>query len=296
MTTRKVKRIIARRTLNQPPERVFEFLADLHNHWRLNTRFVDLDRIRADGGLVRIRGPLGVSRVARTRVLEVEPPAAGAGRLRGRADVGSRTVGSIRWDIVPAAGGRTEVTLAARVVEASPLDRMLLAAGGRRWLARIFEDALENLGHVLAGSSRTAGGSDWVSTGLVAGAVAAVVSGAPSTAHALVTGRDPLEATLAAGSILLPRTSERGRLVLAAVPVHVAISLGWGLVLSLALPRRRPLPLGAVAGLAIAALDLGTVGRLFPRIRRLPLGPQVADHVAYGIAAAAVIAHLRRRE
>ena len=42
---------------------------------------------------------------------------------------------------------------------------------------------------------------------------------------------------------------------------------------------------GALAGLAIAALDLGLVGRRFPRIAALPLLPQLADHAAFGAIA-----------
>lgn len=128
--------------------------------------------------------------------------------------------------------------------------------------------------------------------GLAAGAIAAVVSGIPSTAHALATGRDPLEATVAAGSLVLPRERRRTRLLLAAAPVHLVISLGWGVVLARLLPRRAAVRTGAGAGLAIAAVDLGLLGRRFRRIRALPVAPQVADHVAYGITVAAV---LRRR-
>ena len=126
--------------------------------------------------------------------------------------------------------------------------------------------------------------------GLAAGAVAAIPSGLPSTVHALLTGRDPLEATAAAGSILLPREERTPVLVAAAVPVHLALSLGWGVVLARTL-RRPTVPRGIAAGLAIAALDL-VVGRRFPRVRGLPLLPQLADHAAYGAVAAAV---LRRR-
>jgi hypothetical protein len=129
-----------------------------------------------------------------------------------------------------------------------------------------------------------------VRDGLVAGAVAALPSGLPSTLHALATGHDPLAATLAAGSLLLPRETRRGRLVAAAVPVHVALSLGWAVAFSLA--RVRGTAAGAAAGLAVATLDLGVVGRLLPRIRELPLAPQLADHVAYGAIVGAV---LRRR-
>ena len=131
--------------------------------------------------------------------------------------------------------------------------------------------------------------------GLSAGGLAAVLSGAPSTLHALLTGADPLEATLAAGTLVLPRETRPLPLLLVALPVHTAISLGWGVVLALGLPRRRTVAAGAFAGLAIAALDLGVVGRRFPRIRALPALPQVADHLAYGVVVGAVVARRRAR-
>jgi hypothetical protein len=49
--------------------------------------------------------------------------------------------------------------------------------------------------------------------------------------------------------------------------------------------------LGAASGLAIAALDLGVIGRRVPAIRRLPLAPQLADHALFG----AVVGVLSRR-
>ena len=124
---------------------------------------------------------------------------------------------------------------------------------------------------------------------IAAGAVAAVASGAPSTLFALAVGDDPLEATLAAGSILSPNETRRGRLVAAAVPVHLGLSLGWALALARLLPDKQTIAAGAVAGLGIAAIDLGVVGRLFPRIRALPLLPQLVDHVAYGVTVAFVL-------
>jgi hypothetical protein len=130
---------------------------------------------------------------------------------------------------------------------------------------------------------------------LAAGGAAAVLSGVPSTVHALATGRDPLAATLAAGTLALPRERRRGRLLAAAVPVHIGVSVGWAIVLAAVLPRRRTVPAGAAAGLAIAALDLGTVGRRGSRLRALPLGPQLADHVAYGAIVGAVLARRRAR-
>ena len=130
--------------------------------------------------------------------------------------------------------------------------------------------------------------------GLVAGAVAAVLSGAPSTLHALATRSDPLEASLAAGTLLLPRERRRPVLVLAAVPVHLALSLGWALVLAALLPRRRTVAWATLAGLAIAALDLGVVGRRVARIRALPQLPQVLEHVAYGATVGAVLSRRQR--
>ena len=131
--------------------------------------------------------------------------------------------------------------------------------------------------------------------GLVAGGVAAVLSGAPSTLHAVVTGASPLEAPLAAGTLVLPRERRPLALLLAAVPAHLAISLGWGVVLALALPARRTIVAGGVVGLGIAALDLGVVGRRYPRIRGLATWPQVIDHVAYGAAVGALVARRRTR-
>ena len=120
-----------------------------------------------------------------------------------------------------------------------------------------------------------------------AAAWAAALSGIPSTVHALATGRDPLEAALAAGSVLLPHETSRAKLAAAAVPVHLALSLGWTLALDRA--RVRTARAGALAGLAIAALDLGVAGRAFPRVRALPLGPQLADHAAFGAIAARLL-------
>ncbi|MEY2513204.1 MAG: hypothetical protein QOJ89_562 [bacterium] len=132
-----------------------------------------------------------------------------------------------------------------------------------------------------------------VEDALVAGAAAAVLSGAPSTLHALLTGVNPLEASLAAGTLLLRDERRPARLLPAAIVAHGALSLGWALVLAAVLPRRRTVAWSVVAGLAIAALDLGVVGRRFPRIRALALLPQVLDHVAYGASVGCVLS-LRR--
>jgi hypothetical protein len=125
-----------------------------------------------------------------------------------------------------------------------------------------------------------------------AAAWAAVLSGAPSTLHALATGRDPLEATLAAGSVLLPGETRRTRLLAAAIPVHLALSLGWAIALDRA--GVRGAGRGALAGLAMGAVDLTLAARVLPRIRALPLVPQLADHAAYGAVAGHVLARAER--
>ncbi|HET9143183.1 hypothetical protein [Actinophytocola sp.] len=126
--------------------------------------------------------------------------------------------------------------------------------------------------------------------GVRAGLIAGLVSGVPSTLHALATGDDPLAATVAAGSILLPRQTRRTRLIAAAVPVHFGLSAAWGVALAAVLPPRHAIRYGVLAGAAIAALDLGVAGRRLPMIRALPVVPQVLDHLVYGAVAAALLA------
>ncbi|HVV59747.1 MAG TPA: SRPBCC family protein [Gaiellaceae bacterium] len=129
--------------LEQSPERVFAFLDDLRNHWRLSRRFVEVERVDrdAEGARVRIRGPLGLSRHAHTRIEETDPPRL----LRGHATVGRGTLGRVRWTI-EARGTGSRVTLEAEVVQASLLDRAVLALGGRRWLRRGLREAVHRLG------------------------------------------------------------------------------------------------------------------------------------------------------
>jgi len=127
-----------------------------------------------------------------------------------------------------------------------------------------------------------------VSRALRAGVVAGVLSGVPSTVHALATGGDVLAATRAAGTLLPGHRSP----VLRGALAHVVVTAGWTAVLAV-VHRRRPFGVvgGAVAGLGIAVLDLEVVGRRYPAIRALPRWPQYADHVAFG----ALVGGLLRR-
>ena len=128
---------------------------------------------------------------------------------------------------------------------------------------------------------------------LPAGLVAAAVSGLPSTVIALARGDDVLDGARAAGALLLPRETRTLPLLAAAVPVHLALSLGWAVVLERVLPRGREPLGGVVAGLAIAALDLGVIGRRLAPIRALPQPRQWVDHAAYGFAVGTVLSRRR---
>ena len=129
---------------------------------------------------------------------------------------------------------------------------------------------------------------------LAAGLAGAAVSGAPSTVWTLARGEDVLDGARAAGALLLPGERRSAVLLAAAVPVHLTLSLGWAAVLARAIPARREPAWGALCGLAIAALDLGVVGRRIPAIRKLPQGRQWADHVAYGAAVGVALWRGRR--
>jgi hypothetical protein len=123
------------------PEEVFDFLADLDNHWLLAAhavRVVSLDG--ATGGFVQIRGPLGIHRTARTRVTAERSPRL----LIGVAELGESTRARVSWTLA----GRldqTRVRLAAHVEHATPLDRALLSLGGRAYLRRAFATTLDRL-------------------------------------------------------------------------------------------------------------------------------------------------------
>ena len=141
-----------------------------------------------------------------------------------------------------------------------------------------------------------------VGAGVAAGAVAGLFSGAPSTVHALLTGGDPLAAAEAAGNLLAGADARPAALLAAGGLAHVALSVGWGTVLAVAVRRTSfpPLAVGLAGGAAIAAVDLGLLahgplGRRWPLIRALPVLPQVADHLAFGAIAGALLGGSRRR-
>ncbi|MBW3546715.1 MAG: hypothetical protein KY452_01060 [Actinobacteria bacterium] len=131
--------------------------------------------------------------------------------------------------------------------------------------------------------------------GVVAGAVAWASSGLPSTLHAVATGGDPLAPVQAAGTLLVAPESPVPALLAGGVIAHTGLSLGWATLLALVLPERGTVLAGAAAGLLIAGLDLGVVGRRYPAIAALPTAVQVADHLAFGAVVGVVVRRRRRR-
>ncbi len=131
--------------------------------------------------------------------------------------------------------------------------------------------------------------------GLVAGALGWALGGVPSTAWMLARGENPLVSVRAAGTLVLAEGCPAPALLAAGVAAHTVLSLGWGVVFSLALPERRTVPAAVAAGLAVAALDLGAVARRYPALRALAMPPQVADHLAYGALVGAALQRCRRR-
>jgi hypothetical protein len=146
--------------LPAPPELVFEYLSRLENPWRRADRWIEVLSVEAepeappgapaDRGRVRIRGPLGLRRTARTQVLAAKAPDA----MQGSAEIGRRTRARVRWTLA-GAGAETDVRLAAEVETAGPLDRLLLELGGRAWLRRRFRSVLDNLAELFAAGDET---------------------------------------------------------------------------------------------------------------------------------------------
>jgi hypothetical protein len=92
-----------------------------------------------------MHGPLGLRRTATTRVEATDAPAF----LRGTAALG-RTCAEVSWSLQPRGAHATRVRLAAVVVRAGALDRVLLRFGGARWMRRVFAAALGHLAARLA--------------------------------------------------------------------------------------------------------------------------------------------------
>jgi uncharacterized protein YndB with AHSA1/START domain len=135
-----IGRIEAERVVRASPEAVFAFLSNLDNHWRLTGRWVEAVVLEDSNGRVRIHGPLGLRRTARTTVVDATPSHV----IHGTAELSGGTVALVAWELGEDAGG-TAVRLSAEVEHAALPDRLLLALGGWAWMTRRFEAILDRL-------------------------------------------------------------------------------------------------------------------------------------------------------
>jgi hypothetical protein len=133
-------KIHASRVVGASPEAVFTFLSDLGNHWKLTGRWVEAVVLEDSNGRVRIHGPLGLRRTARTTVVDAQPSHV----MHGTAELSGGTRALVAWELGEDAGG-TAVRLSAEVEHAALPDRLLLTLGGRAWMARRFDAILEQL-------------------------------------------------------------------------------------------------------------------------------------------------------
>lgn len=134
---------------------------------------------------------------------------------------------------------------------------------------------------------------------LYAWLAASVLSGLPSTLHALATGGDVMEATRAAALMVLPDDGTTDwslqAIFLAAGLAHGSISLFWAMLLALVLPRRGVTAWAMAASAAIALLDLGLIApALFPAVAALAFLPQLADHLMWGACYGGTLAWMGR--
>jgi hypothetical protein len=117
-----------------PPERVFALLSDLAQHWRMAGDWVEVVSLEppgapAQGAVVRLRGPLGLTRTARTRVDVAEPHT----RLAGHAQTANGTRAAVEWNLRPGREEGTLVDLSVELADARVADRALWALVGRAW-------------------------------------------------------------------------------------------------------------------------------------------------------------------
>ena len=150
----------------------------------LADRWTEVRRIDADGGTIRLRGPLGLRRTVHVRVTRRDPPA----QLDGMAVLGHRTAAEVRWQLTGAGDGQTDVTLVAEVLRAGPMDRALLALGAGRWLAWRFAVTLRRLGERMSLTHNPMSGSV-----------------TPGTFPPSVRGEDPGERNHRRNRLLWPR-------------------------------------------------------------------------------------------
>jgi hypothetical protein len=140
--------VTARTTLTAGAADVFGLLSDLDRHRELTDRgirILDLDGPpgRRSGGFVSLKGPAGLTRLARTQVRGAEPHC----RLWGTAETPDGARASLEWRVSP----QRDVTHVEVQLDVRPRrwrDRLLLHLGGRLWLRARLRAALHRLARI----------------------------------------------------------------------------------------------------------------------------------------------------
>jgi hypothetical protein len=140
--------IVARATVAAAPSDIFELLGDLDRHRELTDRGMRILTLhgppgRRTGGIVELRGPMGVTRLARTRVHGGER----GSRLWGTAETADGACALVQWR-VEGAPDRTHVEVRLDVHARTWKDRTLLHLGGRAWLGARMRAALARLAQI----------------------------------------------------------------------------------------------------------------------------------------------------
>ena len=125
---------------------LFARLCDLDGHRGLAAPHIAILRLRGPrgartGGDVELRGPLGVRLRATTAVRTVLLPR----ELSGTATTARGTTATLCWRLDEVARAQTRVTAVMTVQPRGAVDRLLLRAGGARWLHRRLVTAIGRL-------------------------------------------------------------------------------------------------------------------------------------------------------
>jgi hypothetical protein len=125
-----------------------DFLASLDNHWDLCEGMVEVTSLdgpveRPHGASLTLRGPLGIRRAARTRLL-----GASLNKVWGRARLANGTEARVTWRFAPGRG-TTEVELELELRDARLVDRWLFALI-RPWVTGQLSRALGRLAEIAA--------------------------------------------------------------------------------------------------------------------------------------------------
>jgi hypothetical protein len=136
-------RVAARTTVAATSTDVFDLLGDLDRHRDLTDAGMRIRSLEGPlgartGGVVELRGPAGLSRLARTYVGGVESNSL----LWGTAETADGARALIEWQLSPC-GDCTIVEVRLEVRADSWKDRALLRFGGRAWLRARLRSALD---------------------------------------------------------------------------------------------------------------------------------------------------------